>query len=170
VTSLEALPYYDGLCNIRCKPDHMFARHPAQCKQHKPSCVTSRISPLVGCCSIACQSTWQTMRRQAPAPLGAQMLFYFTLLPSNHIMFFNPRILDQTTLFPLAATKSSLDFRQTKPCFGSEIKPNLVGTCIQKRFDDALEHVLHRVSHTVSFCLWSSSSHLELIQSLTFLH
>jgi hypothetical protein len=103
-------------------------------------------------------------------PLGAQMLFYFTLLPSNHIMFFNPRILDQTTLFPLAATKSSLDFRQTKPCFGSEIKPNLVGTCIQKRFDDALEHVLHRVSHTVSFCLWSSSSHLELIQSLTFLH
>jgi hypothetical protein len=153
----------------------MPVRHPARCKQNKPNCVTSQVSSLVGCCSIACHSTWQTMRRQAPAPSGAQMPIYLPLLQSNHITFFNPRIFDQTALSSLTATKSILDFL-VKPnhasvprsnqtwwvhAFKRDSKMHLDMSCIESLilfrfvFDRQL-HILNLLSH-LHLCIDSST-------------
>lgn len=135
------------------KPKSHVPALPSRCKQHKRTRVTSQ-KPVGGLLShrlpfsMANHATASTSTLRCanvnPFPIPAIKLYHVPQL----------RKPDQTALAPPAATKSCLDFL-VKPNNApvSKIKPNLVGACIQKRFEVTLGLVLDRVPHFLALSL-----------------
>jgi hypothetical protein len=125
-------------------PDHMSARHETWCKQHKPRpAPTSRssagllLSPHLSLSmtnhATASTSTHRCAKCRFPCCCCDQTkpCSLSTVSRSNRAPFTHH-------------TKSCLDSpRLDKQCVSLEIKPNLVGSCIQKRLNDALGLLLH---------------------------
>jgi hypothetical protein len=78
----------------------------------------------------------------------------FLLLRSNQTMF----IFHRVKIKPLSVHASHQTMprfpRLDKQCVSLEIKPNLVGSCIQKRLNDALGLLLHRVFHFIALFIF----------------
>lgn len=152
------MPKHTCLCNAtnaKCKPNHMVARHSKMQTTQTLVVATSKACwPL----SLACRS-YATYKVTASASTHIRCAipsstFLLSAIKPEHLPILTHAgyTLCQAHLrikqcYPLRTRLDPASLPQTKPCTRLEIKPNLVGACIQKSFDATLDLCAPSRSH-----------------------